>query len=268
MAIIHFIGGEKGGVGKSLFTRILAAYCQNHAKQVTLVDADPKGDVHSTCGGKQIVFSEAEDKLYDADDLFQLALTESLIVNLPSNVSEAMNGWIERNRVLKLGAEHGVGIFHWFVCTGQQQSLEELVASLKQWQGELRHVIVRNQVKFSSDGWATLLDEPSIKTALSSCSYFVEMPILSRKERDYLENNRVSFVACCEPKHREALGILGLMRVKGFLEDMYASIDPVWTSIEASAKGTSPAIPSKTKPAGKGQMTSPTSSTEGAHAAG
>ena len=32
MATIHFIGGEKGGVGKSLVARLLAQYCIDHNK--------------------------------------------------------------------------------------------------------------------------------------------------------------------------------------------------------------------------------------------
>lgn len=72
MAIIHLVDGEKGGVGKSLFSRVLFEYLRSRNQDFKLIDADPKGDVFNICGGEEIRFSEAEDKFYDANKLFDL----------------------------------------------------------------------------------------------------------------------------------------------------------------------------------------------------
>jgi len=72
MATIHFFDGRRGGSGKSTTTRTVTQYCNDRGIPHVLVDADPKGDVFLTCGGKQICFSEADAKLYDADQLFNL----------------------------------------------------------------------------------------------------------------------------------------------------------------------------------------------------
>jgi MinD superfamily P-loop ATPase len=40
MATIHFIDGEKGGVGKSLFARVMVQYCLDKQLPYVLVEAD------------------------------------------------------------------------------------------------------------------------------------------------------------------------------------------------------------------------------------
>ena len=40
MSSIHFIGGEKGGVGKSLFARVLAQYLIDHELPLAAFDSD------------------------------------------------------------------------------------------------------------------------------------------------------------------------------------------------------------------------------------
>src|SRR4051812_35617042 len=40
MSTIHFIGGEKGGVGKSVVARLVAQYCIDKAIAFTAIDAD------------------------------------------------------------------------------------------------------------------------------------------------------------------------------------------------------------------------------------
>jgi cellulose biosynthesis protein BcsQ len=40
MSRIHFIGGEKGGVGKSVTARLLAQYCIDRELPVTVFDGD------------------------------------------------------------------------------------------------------------------------------------------------------------------------------------------------------------------------------------
>lgn len=234
MAIIHFVDGEKGGVGKSLFTRVLVQYFCDRDLSFELIDADPKKDVFLTCGGKSIIFSEAEDHFYDADELFALALKQTIIVNLPSNISEALNGWIERNQILKLGYKHQIKLVKWFVSTGQHESIDEVVTSLNYWKENIPHIIVRNHFKYGD--WAEIETDQGLREALEKwVSLRVDMPALSRRERDYLENHRIPFGSINTPPHVQELGILGLMRIQGFLEDTFDSIDSAWIRLTDDA---------------------------------
>lgn len=147
MATIHFIDGEKGGVGKSLFARVMVQYCRDRQLAYVLVEADRSnpdvGEVYPE-GCEQVVFSEAERKAYDADRIFDLAIATPVIVNLPAQVFPSVTDWIERNGVLEMGGQHGVTICKWFLCTGGYDSVQLLIQSLKRFEGKVQHVFVRN----------------------------------------------------------------------------------------------------------------------------
>jgi CO dehydrogenase nickel-insertion accessory protein CooC1 len=125
MATIHFIDGEKGGVGKSLFARVMVQYCIDRQFSYVLVEADRSnpdvGEIYPE-GCERAIFSEAERKAYDADRIFDLAIKTPVIVNLPAQVFPAVTDWIERNGVLEMGTQHGVSICKWFICTGGYDS--------------------------------------------------------------------------------------------------------------------------------------------------
>jgi hypothetical protein len=130
---IHLIDGEKGGVGKSLFARTLMQYAIDKQMKLTLVDADrTNADVSEVYpdGAITASFSEDEKKSYDADEIFNLALTQSVVVNLPAQVYPLVNEWISRNSVLEVGAQYDVAVVKWFVCTGAYDSVKLFIESL------------------------------------------------------------------------------------------------------------------------------------------
>jgi hypothetical protein len=121
MATIHFIDGEKGGVGKSLFARVMVQYCLDKQLPYVLVEADqsnPDVGVFYPENIQTAVFSESERQAYAADAIFNLALTTPVIVNLPAHVTKTVNDWIERNQILEMDAKHKVDICKWFVGNG------------------------------------------------------------------------------------------------------------------------------------------------------
>ena len=91
MARIHLIDGEKGGVGKSLFTRVMVQYAIDNKLEHTLVDADiTNQDVKRFYNyAVDAEFSEAVNKGDKADIIFELAREKPVIVNLPANVSQS-----------------------------------------------------------------------------------------------------------------------------------------------------------------------------------
>ncbi|NES84371.1 MAG: hypothetical protein F6K10_24815 [Moorea sp. SIO2B7] len=55
-----------------------------------------------------IFFSEDEQNSYRADDLFEKAIYQPIIVNLPAQVAPLVKGWIEKNELIELGKAVGV----------------------------------------------------------------------------------------------------------------------------------------------------------------
>jgi hypothetical protein len=224
MAIIHFIDGEKGGVGKSLFARVMVQYCIDRQLPHVLVEADRSnpdvGEVYPE-GCERAVFSEAERKAYDADRIFDLAIKTPVIVNLPAQVFPAVTDWIERNGVLEMGAQHGVSICKWFICTGGYDSVQLFIQSLKQFDGKVQHVFVRNWGL--CDDWSHLDSREELQKLLAKQKVPVlDFPKFSYRERDHLDAKRISF-----SKGRESgeLGVLGKQRLHTFLKSAYQAID-------------------------------------------
>jgi hypothetical protein len=271
MAAIHFIDGEKGGVGKSLFARVMVQYCIDKGLPFTLVEADrsnpdvgeiypdsveEKGDqkVHHY---KQAIFSESERKAYEADQIFELALTKPVIVNLPAQVFGIVNDWIDRNGVLTLGSQHGVDICKWFVCTGGYDSVKLFIESVRHFEGKLRHILVRNWGL--QDDWSSVSERKELQDLIAKYNIkVIDFPKFSYRERDYLDEYRISFD---EARELKELGVLGLQRIHNFLKGAYQAIEQAeaWgkpakahkSSSKSSSKSNTPdaEVPASSEPA-------------------
>jgi len=162
-------------------------------------------------------------------------MTQTVLVNLPSNVGEALVGWMERNQIVSLGSNYGVKVVDWFVCSGRKDSVDEIVNSLNHWQGRLTHVYVRNHYFWTTD-WQELERSEPLQSALAKWSPLtVDLPSLSHRESEFIEQNRVPFAEVSH--HHEALGVLGLMRIQGFLEESFQALDQVWNRLGEAVDG-------------------------------
>ena len=113
MAAIHWGDGEKGGVGKSLVVRTLIQYHLDRNKPFVAVETDRSNpDVAGIYKGlcQYAVLSENEKQADKADKIFEMAIEKPVIVNLAAQSHRAVFDWIEKNQLLKLGAEHGVSL--------------------------------------------------------------------------------------------------------------------------------------------------------------
>lgn len=92
---IHLVDGEKGGVGKSMFTRLLVEFNQKYDLLYTLIDGDFKNpDVqqrYPEYGAQVVALVEDEEKFFDIDIIFETALETPVIVNLPARVGSLIN---------------------------------------------------------------------------------------------------------------------------------------------------------------------------------
>ncbi|MDF5727888.1 MAG: cobalamin biosynthesis protein CobQ [Rhizonema sp. PD38] len=224
---IHLIDGEKGGVGKSLFARTLMQYALDKHMKLTLVDADrTNADVSEIYpdGAITASFSEDEKKSYDADEIFNLALTQSVVVNLPAQVYLLVNEWISRNDVLEVGAQYDVRLVKWFVCTGAYDSVKLFIESLDKFKDTITHVLVKNEAM--CDEWKRVLEKPELKSAIAEYKVKqVVFPKLSYRERDILLEEKLTFGAA--KNYTSKLGVLGTQRVHSFLKQAHGELDKV-----------------------------------------
>jgi hypothetical protein len=145
MSTIHFIGGEKGGVGKSVVARLCAQYCIDRAIPFVAADADGSH-------GALLRFYSDYTRPVDlaspgsADAIFGLA-TESerrVLVDLPAQSERLLGAWIQEAGVLDLAAESGVRVVFWHVIDDGKDALTTLDRLLARYGDAARYCVVKN----------------------------------------------------------------------------------------------------------------------------
>ncbi|WP_036486864.1 hypothetical protein [Myxosarcina sp. GI1] len=171
---IYIVGGEKGGVGKSVFCRQLVTYFMRKKwqDQFKIVEADPTiNDVHDFYQDKttEIEFSDDRYRLTEPDEIFKLAIDKTVVVNLPSNVSMQFNYWLQESGILSDDLKKNYGqIVYFFVSDGSYRSVEFFTRQVQYFadkERKLPHALVLNQSRLTCSGTFAYLNkyEPLLK---------------------------------------------------------------------------------------------------------
>jgi len=146
---IHFVGGEKGGVGKSLLSRLLAQYMIDRGIPFTGFDTDRSH-------GALLRFyadyaSPARVDSFEAlDAIVEAAVAEPgrrVLVDLAAQTHAALTRWMDESGVLDLAAETGVAVQYWHVMDAGRDSVDLLARLLDRFGDRLRYVLVLNQLR-------------------------------------------------------------------------------------------------------------------------
>jgi hypothetical protein len=225
MARIHLIDGEKGGVGKSLFARVMVQYVIDRKIDHALVDADVTNqDVKRFYDyALDAEFSEAVNKGDKADIIFELARSKPVIVNLPANVFPIVKNWISKGRLLKVADKYGVDICKWFICDGGFESIDLFYQSMNLYKETMLHVFVRNLGK--TDDWSFLENDAvykGLKNKYKQTLQIIDFPLLYPGDRYFIDSNKFRFDAA---EIEEIMPIMSQQRLSTFLEDSHHFIE-------------------------------------------
>jgi hypothetical protein len=223
--LIHLVDGEKGGVGKTVFSRALLQWFLDHEIPVWGVEADSSNlDLLSTYGKdrvKPVVLTEDEKLSLRTDKLFQFAIERALVVNLPSRSYKPLTHWLEKNEIIEMGKETGVGLVRWFVSNGTHESVNSLKQNLITWGDRIPHVLVRNL--YMRDDWSGLENQSELMDLLKKFRVLtIDMPKLDYDERDIIDNKRLTFGDALSGND---LSMLQKRRVKRFLSFVYEQVE-------------------------------------------
>ena len=114
---IHLIGGEKGGVGKSLVARILAQYMIDREIPFTGFDTD------RSHGALLRFYPEHSspalvEELSALDRIVEAAVDQPgrrVLVDLAAQTHDPLVRWMDDAGVVNLADELGVGMYYWHV---------------------------------------------------------------------------------------------------------------------------------------------------------
>jgi hypothetical protein len=145
MSTIHFIGGEKGGVGKSVVARLCAQYCIDREIPFCALDADGSHGAllrFYADYARPVDLAEPES----TDQILTLATEEDrrVVVDLPAQSARLLGAWLEEGGIFELAAESGVKIVFWHVLDDGKDALFTLGRLFARYDAKARYCVVKN----------------------------------------------------------------------------------------------------------------------------
>src|SRR5258706_7799973 len=145
MSKIHFVGGEKGGVGKSVVARLLVQWAIDKELPFAAVDADASHGAllrHYSDYARGVDLTRPEN----ADQILSYALDAErrVIVDLPAQGDRAIGAWVAEAGILELARESNVDVVFWHVMDDGRDSITTLGRLLGRYGDKARYVIVEN----------------------------------------------------------------------------------------------------------------------------
>ena len=229
MAHIHFIGGEKGGVGKSLTARVLAQYMID--REIPFIGFDTDRSHGALMRFYSGYASPVVMDHYEALDVIVEAAAEQperrILVDLAAQTHDALVRWMDDAGVINMADEMGMAIHYWHVMDSGKDSVDLLQKLLDRFGTGLKYVLVRNQVR--GNDFSTLEQSGEQARALQLGAKIVSIRKLNETVMNRIDAGSSSFWKA-KTSHDSTDGGLGMMdrqRVKMWLRDVYREIDDV-----------------------------------------
>jgi hypothetical protein len=227
MSNLHFIGGEKGGVGKSLVSRILAQYFIDHKESFTAFDAD------QSHGALMRFYSDfttpvAIDQYDSLDRIVEAALADpdsSILVDLAAQTQQSLLRWMEESDLLGVAEEIGINVTYWHVMDSGRDSVDLLRNLLGQFGGRINLILVKNEIRSSQFG---ILDASGyIQRAKELGARVISIRRLHEASMQKIDACSTSFWAAANQASSVggSLGLLERQRVKVWLNVAYTELD-------------------------------------------
>lgn len=229
MATIHFIGGEKGGVGKSLVSRIVAQYLIDHDMPFKGFDTDRShGSLlrfYTDYASPVIV-----DRYETLDAIIDTAHEQPhlrVLVDLAAQTHDALVKWMDESGVIEMAAEQGIAIRYWHVMDSGKDSVDLLKKLFDRFGSRLNYIIVLNQLRGE---FFDIFDKSGERERANQFgAQFVSIRRLLDSVINKIDAGSTSFWAAKNRTENDTtgLGLVDRQRIKIWLTHAYAQIDNV-----------------------------------------
>ena len=228
MPSLNFIGGEKGGVGKSVVARVLAQYFIDKQLPFTGFDTDRS---HTTFtrfyrdyASPVIVDSfEGLDAIAQAQADVQGEAPPNVIVDLAAQTSAPVARWIHESELFDVMAEMGVTVNFWHVADAGKDSVDLLDRLIDTYGDGPNYVVVKNLGRGSD--FSQLDRSDALQKALAKGAHVVSLGQLQESSMRKIDRQDASFWAAIHPTaSADALGLLERQRVKNWLKKSYETL--------------------------------------------
>jgi hypothetical protein len=229
MTQIHLVGGEKGGVGKSVVARLLAQYFIDHSIPFLGFDSDRShGALLRFYSG--YASPVVMDRYESLDAIVESASEQPerrVLVDLAAQTQEPLTRWMDESQLLEVAPELGLQIRYWHVMDSGKDSVDLLKLLLDRYEQRLTYVLVQNQLR--GEQFDVLKSSGQLERTLALGAKVVVIKRLQEAAMTKIDAGSTSFWAATQPKDQGGapFGILERQRVRTWLKNAYEAIGQV-----------------------------------------
>jgi hypothetical protein len=230
MSSINFIGGEKGGVGKSVVARLLAQYFIDKGRAFTGFDTDRS---HTSFTRFYSDFaSPVVVDTYEGLDLIAGVFEEepvagdppNVIVDLAAQTAAPLARWIKDSDLVSLMASIGVTVNFWHVADAGKDSVDLLDRLVATYGAGPNYIVVKNLGRGSD--FSQLEESNALKKAQALGGHVISLAQLHEASMRKIDRQNASFWGAIHTTNGpDALGMLERQRVKTWLKTAYSNLD-------------------------------------------
>jgi len=227
---LNFIGGEKGGVGKSVAARVLAQYFIDREQPFTGFDTDRS---HTSFARFYADFAApvVVDRYEDMDliaSVFEDDIADgsksSVIVDLAAQTAAPLARWINDSDVLTVMRELGVTVNFWHLADAGKDSVDLLDRLVTTYGEGTNYIVVKNLGRGTD--FSQLDASAALGKALAFGGRVITLGQLHEASMRKIDRQNASFWAAINTRSDvDSLGLLERQRVKTWLKSIYATLD-------------------------------------------
>jgi hypothetical protein len=227
MTKIHLIGGEKGGVGKSLVARLLAQYFIDQSIPFLGFDSD------RSHGALLRFYAEYASPVlvdhYESLDAVVEAAADNperrILVDLAAQTQQSLTRWMDESQLLELAPELGLHIRYWHVMDNGKDSLDLLKRLLDKYEQRLHYVLVQNELR--GEDFAILRHSGQLERAQAWGADTITIGRVQDTTLNKIDAASASFWAATQTNTSAKLGMLERQRLRYWLKRSYDEISRV-----------------------------------------
>jgi hypothetical protein len=221
---IHLIGGEKGGVGKSMVSRLLAQYFIDEQLPFVGFDTDRSHGAlmrfYADYASPVLV-----DRYETLDHIVETAMEkpgQRVLVDLAAQTHDPLVKWMDDSGVLDMADEAGFSLHYWHVMDAGRDSVDLLARLLDRFGARLNYVLVRNQLR--GDDFSQLEKSGQQDRAMGLGAKVIAIKHLHDPVVQKIDAQNSSFWAAKHVTDGPSLGLMERQRLKMWLSHAYGEL--------------------------------------------
>ncbi len=226
MTNIHLVGGEKGGVGKSLVARLLAQYMIDNHMPFLGFDSDRSHGalLRFYSGYASPVLIDSYESLDAIVEAASDKPDRRILVDLAAQTQERLTQWMDDSQLLEVAPELGLNIRYWHVMDAGRDSVDLLKRLLDRHGTRLNYALVLNEVR--GDDFRILDASGEKERALGMGAAVVHIKRLHEVSMIKIDASSASFWAVANKSDADTSGLrlMERQRVKVWLRYAFAEI--------------------------------------------